>query len=187
MFKIAFVIFAGACLLQRLVEIVRNDRNVGQRRPHWTAIAITVVFLAFSLGSVAETLLVDRPPRPIVSGLGGLLFAAGFAIRQAVVRALGKLWAIDVDIKPDHHLVTSGPYRYCRHPNYVAMLLEMLGFCLIPQAYMTIAVTLPLYVAALAARIRTEEGALVSTFGDEYRAYQRSTFALLPLPVRSRR
>lgn len=145
-----------------------------------------MLFVGFSVGSVLEVILVDRPINPIVSAAGGVLFAAGFLFRRLVIRALGILWAIDVDIKPDHRLITTGPYRFCRHPNYVAMLLEMVGFCLVGNAYYTLAGVLPLYALAIAARIRVEETALVIALGEEYRAYRRSTFALLPFPRRGR-
>lgn len=182
--RFTFVAFAIACLLQRTTEILRYDRNLRDRRPNWTAIAITVLFVGFSVGSVLEVILVDRPINPIVSAAGGILFTAGFLIRRLVIRALGNLWAIDVDIKPDHRLITTGPYRFCRHPNYLAMLLEMIGFCLVGNAFYTLVVVFPLYALAIAARIRVEESVLVIALGDEYRAYRRSTFALWPLPRR---
>ncbi|HEY2253410.1 MAG TPA: isoprenylcysteine carboxylmethyltransferase family protein [Planctomycetaceae bacterium] len=182
MHRFYFLAFAIVCLTQRVVEIARNDRNVADRRPKWTAIAITAIFIGFSLGSVVETFVVDRPFRPSFAILGSCLFAAGFVIRRWVLRSLGTMWAIDVDIKPDHRLIKTGPYRFCRHPNYLAMLLEMIGFCLIPSAFYSLTVFLPLYVIALAARIRIEEAALVNRLGDEYRTYRQNTFALLPIP-----
>lgn len=182
MHRYYFLAFAIICLAQRVAEIIRNDRNVADRRPQWTAIALTAIFIGFSLGSVIESFLVDRPFSAPFAILGICLFAAGFIIRRWVLRSLGALWAIDVDIKPDHRLVKTGPYRFCRHPNYVAMLLEMVGFCLIPSAFYSLAVFLPLYVFTLAARIRIEEAALLERLGDEYREYRRATFALLPIP-----
>jgi protein-S-isoprenylcysteine O-methyltransferase Ste14 len=186
MHRYFYLVFAIVCLAQRVVEIVRNDRNVANRRPHWTAIALTAIFVGFSMGSVVESFVVDRPFSVHLAVIGGCLFSTGFLIRRSVLRSLGKLWAIDVDIKPDHRLIKTGPYRFCRHPNYVAMLLEMAGFCLIPSAYYSLAVFLPLYILALAARIRIEERALVNRLGDEYRAYRQTTFALLPIPKRHR-
>jgi protein-S-isoprenylcysteine O-methyltransferase Ste14 len=183
--RFAFLAFAVICLLQRGTEIVRNDRNLAERRPQWTAIAITAVFLGFSIGSVVEAFFVARPPHLWAAVIGGALFACGFALRQWVLRALGSLWSIDIDLKPGHHLVTTGPYRFCRHPNYVAMLLEMTGFCLIGNAFYTLAAFFPLYVLVLIARIRLEEAALIAALGDQYREYRRTTFALLPIPRRS--
>jgi methyltransferase len=184
--RYAFLAFAAVCLVQRGIEIWRNDRNVAERRPNWTAVALTVVFLGFSMGSVVEVFAAQRPLHLAVTVAGVILFACGFAIRRWVLRALGDLWAIDIDLKPGHHLVTTGPYRFCRHPNYLAMLLEMAGFCLIGNAFYTLAVCSPLYALVLAARIRLEETALVTALGDRYREYRRTTFALLPIPRWSR-
>jgi protein-S-isoprenylcysteine O-methyltransferase Ste14 len=182
--RFAFLAFALICLLQRGFEIVWHDRKVAERRPKWTAVAITAVFLGFSIGSVVEAFVVLRPLSLAAAVAGGVLFAAGFIIRRWVLRALGRLWAIDIDLKPDHHLVTTGPYRFCRHPNYVAMLLEMAGFCLLGNAFYTLAAFFPLYVLALVTRIRLEEAALIAALGDQYREYRRTTFALLPIPRR---
>jgi methyltransferase len=181
----AFLAFAAVCLLQRGIEIWRNDRYVAARRPNWTALALIILFLGFSLGSVVELFAVERPFLLAVTVAGALLFAGGFAIRRWVLHALGKLWAIDIDLKPGHYLVTTGPYQFCRHPNYLAMLLEMVGFCLLGNAFYTLAVFFPLYALVLAARIRLEEMALVTALGDQYREYRRTTFALLPIPRRS--
>ncbi len=178
----AFLAFALVCLVQRGVEILRNDRNVGARRPKWTAIAITLVFLGFTAGSVVEVFVVRRPFHLAATVAGAFLFVCGFAVRRWVLRSLGRLWAIDIDLKPGHYLVTSGPYRFCRHPNYLAMFLEMAGFCLVGNAFYTLAVGFPLYALALAARIRLEEAALIAVLGDQYRVYRKTTFALVPLP-----
>jgi protein-S-isoprenylcysteine O-methyltransferase Ste14 len=185
MFRYAFLAFTIVCLLQRGIEIWRNDRNVAARRANWTALALIIVFLGFSLGSVVEVFAIGRPLRLVVTIAGCFVFAGGFAIRRWVLRALGKLWAIDIDLKPGHHLVTTGPYHFCRHPNYLAMLLEMAGCCLIGNAFYTLAVFFPLYALILAARIRLEETALMTALGDQYREYRRTTFALLPIPRRS--
>ncbi len=185
--RYVFLALAAGCLLQRTVEIARNDRRVLGRRQSGTAIAITVLFLGFTVSSVVETFVAGRDFNPSISIAGGCLFAAGFAIRRWVLQSLGKLWAIDVDLKPDHDLVTTGPYRFCRHPNYSAMLLEMVGICLMGNAYATLVVFFPLYVVALAARMRIEETALVARFGDQYREYRQRTFALWPTLRRSGR
>jgi isoprenylcysteine carboxyl methyltransferase (ICMT) family protein YpbQ len=180
--RFAFLAFALVCLLQRLVEIARNDRNVQRRRPKWTAISIILVFAGFGVFSIVEAFLPGHVFYLTSAVAGAALFVAGFLIRRWVLRALGPLWAIDIDLKPDHYLVTTGPYRFCRHPNYVAMLLEMTGFCLIPSAFYTLAVFLPVYVIVLAARIRLEERALIDRLGVQYREYMRTTFALFPIP-----
>jgi len=185
-FRFAFLGFAIVCLWQRAVEIQRNDRNLQGRRPTWTVIAITLIFLGFTLGSLVEVFVVERPQNFAISISGAILFGSGFILRRLVLRALGNLWAIDIDLKPDHHLVTTGPYRFCRHPNYLAMVLEMVGFCLVGNAFFTLLACLPLYVVAIAARIRLEEAALLEQLGDAYAAYMRTTFAVLPILRRIR-
>jgi protein-S-isoprenylcysteine O-methyltransferase Ste14 len=60
------------------------------------------------------------------------------------------------------------------------MILELLAAALILQAPVALAVVALLFVAALVERVRLEESALVEKFGEAYRAYQRSTPAVIP-------
>lgn len=185
MSQIAVGLFIAASLIQRLVEMLRHDRNLWKRQPHWTAPALSCVLVGFSIGSAIEHWLEGRALNLAVSAVGGVLFAVSFAIRRWVLKSLGNFWAIDIDIKQDHQLRTEGPYRYCRHPNYLAMLLELIGTCLIANAYVTLLVSLPIYALLLAARVRTEERSLVETFGEQYRAYKSRTFAIVPIRRRT--
>src|SRR5580704_14623475 len=83
--RFAFLAFAIVCLLQRLVEIARNDRNVQQRRPKWTAIAISLVFLGFSVSSVVEAFVPGHTFHLLSAIAGAALFATGFLIRRWVL------------------------------------------------------------------------------------------------------
>lgn len=120
-------LFVAASLVQRFLEMVRHDGNLWRRKPHWTAPALSVVLVAFSVGSAVEFWLSGQSLNMAVTTVGAILFVTGFMLRRWVLRSLGELWAIDIDIKRDHELRTGGPYRYCRHPNYLAMLLELAG------------------------------------------------------------
>ncbi len=175
-----FSLFAAGSLVQRAMEILRNDRGVLGRKPHSLALWLIVVHLGFTLGSVAECWLGDEALGWGASLAGGGLFLISFFIRRAVLRTLGEFWAIDVDIKPNHRLLTLGPFAYCRHPNYLAMLLELIGTCLLGRALLTLALTLPAYGVLLALRVRVEERALIAKFGEEYLDYRRTTPAIVP-------
>jgi protein-S-isoprenylcysteine O-methyltransferase Ste14 len=111
--------------------------------------------------------------------LGVLLYAAGGVLRMAPVFVLGRRFSGLVAIQPEHRLVTSGPYRFIRHPSYLGLLVLSLGWALAFRSGVGViltALTLPVVLA----RIEAEERLLSETFGAEYEAYRARTSRLLP-------
>ncbi|GII82697.1 hypothetical protein Ssi03_06870 [Sphaerisporangium siamense] len=88
-----------------------------------------------------------------------VLFAGGIMLRTAAIRALGALYTHHVLRRDEHPLVTTGPYRFVRHPAYAGMLLANLGFVLYFHQVFGVAALLAL-TAVLVWRIRTEERVL---------------------------
>jgi protein-S-isoprenylcysteine O-methyltransferase Ste14 len=104
-----------------------------------------------------------------------------------VLTALGANVSETVLTKQQHELVTTGPYRWVRHPLYVVGIGLFLSMGLIAANWFII---LWAAIAAIAIRlfvIPREEANLVAAFGDEYLRYRRRTGALLPSLRRSRR
>jgi protein-S-isoprenylcysteine O-methyltransferase Ste14 len=95
-------------------------------------------------------------------------------------RHLGRNWSATVRIAEDHQLVRSGPYRLLRHPIYTAMLGMFLGTATASSQYHAL-LGLAMLVAAYLRKTRLEEKILYQTFGSQYNAYQRETWALVPL------
>lgn len=94
-------------------------------------------------------------------------------------RNLGKNLTDTVVTRRDHTLVTSGPYRYVRHPFYVAGALGFLGGSLaMASGFLLLSGCVPL--AFLVARTRIEEEKLIERFGDDYRRYMQATGRFFP-------
>ena len=92
---------------------------------------------------------------------------------------LGKNLTDTVVTRKDHTLVTTGPYRYVRHPFYLAFAVAIAGGSLVAANwFLFLAGCLPF--GFLVARTRIEEEKLVERFGDEYRGYMARTGRFLP-------
>ena len=111
--------------------------------------------------------------------LGVALFAAGGALRIWPVFVLGRRFSGLVAIQPGHTLVTSGVYGVIRHPSYLGLFVNSLGWGLAFRSgagVLLAALTIP----PLLARIRAEETLLRAQFGAAYDAYRARTSRLIP-------
>ena len=92
---------------------------------------------------------------------------------------LGKNLTDTVVTRQEHSLITSGPYRWVRHPFYLAGALGALGVCL-ATANWFFAVLGAVVLIFLYRRTRIEEAKLVERFGDDYRSYMQRVGRFLP-------
>ena len=111
--------------------------------------------------------------------LGVALFLAGGALRIWPVFVLGHRFSGLVAIQPGHTLVTTGIYGAIRHPSYLGLLVNALGWALAFRSGVGLLLT-ALIVPPLLARIGAEERLLSSEFGQEYDAYRSRTSRLFP-------
>lgn len=165
---LAYVVLVGLVALARLVELRVAARHVASARDrgavehgagHYPVmVALHTLFL---VGCVAEVVVLDRPFLPWLGWpMLGLLVAA-HALRWWCVRSLGPAWTTRVLVVPGAPLVASGPYRFLRHPNYVAVALEGMALPLVHTAWLTaLLFTVANAVLLLGVRIPVEERAL---------------------------
>jgi protein-S-isoprenylcysteine O-methyltransferase Ste14 len=111
--------------------------------------------------------------------VGVALYAAGGALRLWPVYVLGRRFSGLVAIQPGHTLVTDGVYGVIRHPSYLGLLVNALGWALAFRSGIGLMLT-ALLVPVLLARMRAEEGLLRAEFGTEYDAYRARTSRLIP-------
>lgn len=111
--------------------------------------------------------------------LGVFLFAAGGALRIWPVFVLGHRFSGLVAIQPQHSLVTSGVYGVIRHPSYLGLLVNSLGWALAFRSGVGVLLT-ALLIPPLLARISAEETLLRTQFGTEYDVYCSRTSRLIP-------
>ena len=111
--------------------------------------------------------------------VGVVLFAAGGTLRIWPVFVLGHRFSGLVAIQPGHRLVTGSVYSVIRHPSYLGLLVNSLGWALAFRSGVGVLLT-ALTVPPLLARIRAEERLLRTQFGREYDTYRSRTSRLIP-------
>ncbi len=113
----------------------------------------------------------------IVQIIGLTLLTSGYVLFWLSIIARGQ-YAVSWDMPDGHRLVTWGPYRYVRHPSYLAYSLMFLGFVL---AWLNL-LAVPSLISIPGYYLMTgiEEKILIERFGDEYRTYQEKTGRLFP-------
>lgn len=96
------------------------------------------------------------PPGPSWFAAGLLLFVASKALKYWAIGALGERWTFRVFVVPWLPLVTTGPYRYIAHPNYVGVVGELVGTAMMVGAPITGPLMIGVFGVALWARVRFE-------------------------------
>jgi methyltransferase len=99
-------------------------------------------------------------PSIVVFAVGAMLFFDAKTLKWWAIRSLGQAWTFRVIVVPGAPLVDSGPYRLMRHPNYVAVIGELLSVMLMTGAWITGPLTTVLFGALILKRIKIEESAL---------------------------
>jgi len=112
--------------------------------------------------------------------IGMTLAIAGFGLRLATRRAMGRHFSGYVQTTEGHQLVTTGLFAWVRHPIYLATLLLYVGIPLGFTSLGVLGVTLAIGLPALWRRIGIEEASLAEWFGDEFTEYRQRTKRLIP-------
>jgi methyltransferase len=97
---------------------------------------------------------------PSWAAAGVLLFVASKALKYWAIASLGERWSFRVLVQPGRPLVTTGPYRYVAHPNYIAVVGELVGAAMMVGALVTGPVMILAFGLALQARVRFESRVL---------------------------
>ncbi len=170
--RIAFTVLIALVAFQRLWELQiskRNLRSLRSRGGHETGAGhypwMVALHTAFLVSCVAEVWLLDRPWRPLVGLVSMVVLIAALTLRWWALRALGDRWTTRVVVVPGEQLVTSGPYRWFRHPNYVAVVLEIAAIPMLHCAWITAVGFSVANLVLLKIRVGAEEGALDQAAG----------------------
>jgi methyltransferase len=164
-----YVVLVAAVALERIAELVVSRRNAAwslQRggveygARHYPA--MVVLHTALLAACLLEVLAVGRPFVPALGWSMLLVVVASQGLRWWCITTLGHQWNTRVIVVPGLRLVARGPYRWMRHPNYVAVVAEGIALPLVHSAWVTAVCFTALNAVLLRVRISTENAALDS-------------------------
>jgi methyltransferase len=161
---LAFIVLLG---VERLVELTISRRNrswalsqgglvYGREHLPWMKLLHT----GFLLGCALEVWALSRPFLPLLGWPCLALALCCQGLRYWAIGSLGRRWNIEVIVLPGVPAEVSGPFRFLRHPNYLAVVLEGVVVPLIHSAWLTALTFTVLNALLLRVRIRCEERAL---------------------------
>ncbi len=160
-----YLIFLAVLAAERLFELWLSRRNA---RVQQTRGAIEAGAAHFPLMALIHTLFlvscaVEGSRRPFPGAIGWIALIGALlsqALRYWAIATLGPRWNVRVLVVPGEAPITAGPYRFLRHPNYAAVVAEMIFVPLVHGAWLTATVFSLLNAALLSVRIRVENRAL---------------------------
>jgi methyltransferase len=161
----------SAVLIMMLAELTRSRRNERELRRRGAFEPPGDVYRALAL--VYPLMFVAMALEGTVLGLGDdwlllggfIIFVAAKMLKLWAIAALGPRWSYRVLVLPEAPLVTTGPYAYFRHPNYLAVFGEIAGFAMMVDAIWTGVGSLLLFGLLVRRRIAIEENALETAQG----------------------
>ena len=164
-----FTLLVAAIALERLAELLVSKRNaawstarggVETGRGHYPPMVL--LHTGLLAGALAEVWLRRPDFAPALGWTMVALVVASQALRWWCIGTLGRRWNTRVIVVPGRPPVTSGPYRWMSHPNYVAVVVEGAALPLVHTAWVTALVFSVCNAVLLTVRIRVENAALAT-------------------------
>jgi methyltransferase len=152
------LIMGGEAVLSRFNERVLRARGAVSAPDdpmHAMMWAYPACFVAMA---VEGALFGPAPPRVLAAGLA--MFGLSKALKMWVISTLGVRWTFRVLVLPNTPLVSHGPFALTRHPNYIAVMGELVGVAMIVGAPVTGTLSVIGYGLLLRRKIAVEDRAL---------------------------
>jgi len=165
--RLLYSLLVAAVAAGRLVELriaerhrrsllARGGVEAGAGHYPW----MVALHSAFLVAGPAEVWLLGRPFVPWLAAAAIVLLGAAVVLRWWVITTLGERWTTRILVLPGAPLISGGPFRFLRHPNYLAVATEIAALPLVHTAWMTALAFSLLNAWLLRVRIRAEEAAL---------------------------
>ncbi len=160
---VSILVFAPMLVeAQRAARNERSQRARGGNEPPGDVYAVMrIAYPAAFLAMIAEGTFRGTPPTTAWVA-GAIVFALGKAVKWWAIRVLGRAWTFRVIVVPGEPLITTGPYRWLRHPNYAGVIAELIGAALMTGAVIAGPLAAAGFGLLIRRRIAVEERAIAA-------------------------
>lgn len=161
----------AALAVQRVAELLWSRRNRAIAGPGASAdstrgfAAMVASHAGLVLLPPLERVAFDTRAPDLLAWSALVAFVAAQALRYAAIASLGTAWNVRAVVTPELGVATRGPYRWMRHPNYLAVLVEFASVPLVLGAWRSWIVLNALHAPVLLRRVRNEERLLARVPG----------------------
>jgi methyltransferase len=163
---LALLVVVGIGRLAELVISRRNQKRLEaqgiQKVPELHFRWMIVLHGAILISAGAEVLFLHRPLIPALAFSMLALFVLSNLLRWWVIRILAGHWVVQIMDSSSIKIVSSGPYRWVRHPNYVGVVAEVFSLPMIHTAWITAVAGTLCYMEILRRRLKLEDGFLMA-------------------------
>lgn len=169
-----YIIFLLAGIVERVNStfFCNKAKDNGIIYHKWLFIVPFYAYLFILFCSLGEFLLIIKTINMIILWLGFIIFISAALLRRKSISDLGKNWSLYTEIKENHELITSGIYKCIKHPYYLSVFLELIGICLIANAFYSLMLIFLIQLPLLLIRTVLEERMLINRFGSRYIRYK---------------
>lgn len=173
-FTLLYLIFLIIGTIERVKYTFSSTKlkKIGHIYYNWTFIVLLIIYVLIVLFSIIEYFIIVKAVNPYVSITGLFIFLSGVCLRRKAGADLGYNWSFHIEIKEKQELIAGGIYRYLKHPYYLGVMLELVGVCMIANAFYSLSLVFFVQLPLLAIRTFLEEKTLVNYFGDRYEKYR---------------
>jgi protein-S-isoprenylcysteine O-methyltransferase Ste14 len=172
----------GVCWVVWSLAFIRPQKRAAGKKKTVRApasrVGIVLVMIAFSCEwALVRPVGFEKSAASLIASM--IVGPPSVALVWMATRHLDKQWRFEAALSDDHELITTGPYRWLRHPIY-ASLLGMMVQTGLAHAWPMLVAGLVFYVIGTEIRVIAEDGLLAGRFGDEFARFKSSTKAYIP-------
>ncbi len=174
-YTVFFLLAAAERIFRTFKNVSKSPADFDPKEPHYLFGLALHLYLGIVVVGIVERIAkgVDTIKWPICI-LGLAIYVLGALIRNSAIITLGRFWHVKCGLYSGQPLMKTGPYRWLKHPYYVAVMLELIGNALMLMSTVSIFMALCIQLPVLIFRASIEKRALSKHYGESYQSYSRA-------------
>lgn len=167
-FNFPYIVFLIIGTCERITSAFSKKQSKPTKKIYYKWIYFTLfsTYLLCVIVSVVEYFTNIKVVNLLVSICGFMFYGFGSYLRRSAINELGDNWSNFTEIKENQQIINTGVYGVFSNPYYLAVMLELIGICLIANAIYALCVVLVVHMPLLILRIILERKVLKSNFGN---------------------